>query len=183
MRLSEIMDRINTGAHQSLSESVLVPEVDVALKDWINNADGDWMLIGGLVVGYYTRPRTTTDVDVIFPSEQSIPQTVNGFKKNRGHSFQHNQTHVEVEVLSPEYLKLDRTLYDQVYATSEIKDGVRVPSPAGLVCLKLSRSSPQDLADIHAIIQKHPTLTIAGFSVPDEVTQKAELKLDIKIPR
>jgi hypothetical protein len=183
MRLHELVERLNTGTDLQLTESILVPEVDAAFKEWVNNAQCDWMLIGGLVVGYYTKPRTTMVVDVLFGSEMSIPTTVAGFKKHRGHAFQHNATHVEIEVLSPEYLNMDKQLYDEVFDTSIVENGVRIPSAAGLICLKLGRSSPQDLADIYAIVSKHSTVNIAGYSVKEELILNAESKLGIKLNR
>lgn len=181
MRIKELIERLNTGIGLQLNESILVPEVDMAFKDWVNNVQGDWMLIGGIVVGYYSKPRTTMDVDVIFQNRSSIPEKVNGFKRTRSLAFQHNKTHVEIEVLCPENINLDESLYDQIYNTSVIENGIRIPSPAGMICLKLSRGSMQDLADIEAILVKHPSTTIKGFLVdPDKVTS-AENKLGRKI--
>lgn len=183
MRAHEIVESWNTGVNMNLKESILVPEVDAAFKEWVKNAKGDWMLIGGLVVGYYTKPRTTSDIDVIYDSSNSIPESVSGFKRTRSLAFQHNNTHVEVEVLCPENINLDRHLYDQIYDTSIVVDGIRIPSAAGLICLKLSRCKVRDVGDIESILEKHPETSIAGYNVSEDAIKKAESMLGFKINR
>ena len=175
MRAREIVDSWNTGKNLLLENSILVPEVDLAFNDWVQKTNGNsnWMLIGGIVVGFYTRPRTTTDVDVLFASENSIPVEVDGFKRNRQHAFTHKLTHVEIEVLTPESINIPKQLFNQVLQTSVEHNGVRIPSASGLVALKLMRSELQDLADIKAIMTSND-VDISGFSIPSEKIVAAE---------
>jgi hypothetical protein len=180
MRLKELVERLNTGEGLQLVESILVPEVDLAFKDWVTQADGNWMLIGGIVVGYYTKPRTTMDVDVLYPSKAEIPDAVIGFKRTRPMAFQHNKTHVEIEVISPEGINLPIELYQQVYDTSIMTDNIRVPSANGLVALKVAANRPQDVADIYAICQKQD-ISLKGYSVPLDKLKEIEQYLKIKI--
>lgn len=145
--LFEKLNRVNDGT-RSLFESVAIPEVQLALKDWTSNTNSDGILIGGLALSYYARPRATTDVDILFLSRDQIPLYVEKFKKTRPSAFMHKETHVEVEVVAPENINVPLEIADMVYRTAKTSDGVKIASPNGLVALKLHRASPQDVADI-----------------------------------
>jgi hypothetical protein len=149
MRITELVDKLNivNDGTRTLLESVISSEVSQALKDWNSNAL-DCVIIGGCAFAYYGRPRATMDVDCLFLSESSIPNQVNGFKRIRDHSFQHIETHVEIEVLSPEYLQIPAELVKKVFDTCKLSNGIKVASPSGLVALKLQRNSYQDKSDI-----------------------------------
>lgn len=138
---------------RSLLESVVVPEITQAIGDWINAADIPGVLIGGLALSFYVKPRATMDIDIVYASDADIPENIRGFKRTRSHSFQHNRTHVEVEVLSPEFLGVPAGLVKQVIATAETSNGMRIASKSGLVALKLQRGKRQDQADIEQLIQ------------------------------
>jgi hypothetical protein len=87
---------------RTLLESILVPEVAKAFKDWNSNTkDLKCVLIGRVALSYYVKPRTTTDADVLFLSSEDILSEVLGFKRHHNGAFQHNVTHVEIEVLTP----------------------------------------------------------------------------------
>lgn len=183
MRVKEIVQRWNTGKCRTLLESVLVPEIASALDSWKNNTsdiNDKWMLIGGTMMGYYVRPRMTTDVDVIFMEEEDIPQKVTGFKRSRAHAFTHNQTHVEVEVLTAEYLKIPKETVNYAFKTSLTTEGMRVPSVEGLVALKLCRASFQDLADIENLCSHHK-INLFGWPLPKDKLEYVEQQLKIKL--
>ena len=183
MRLKEIVDRWNTGTCVTITESILVPEISSALKDWKINTiaiKDKWMLIGGILVGYYVRPRTTTDVDVIFMEEDEIPKTVNNFKRTRNHAFQHEHTHVEVEVLTPEYLKIPKEIVNHAFETSILSDGIRIPSVEGLIALKICRASFQDLADIQNICEQHD-INLIDWPLPQDKLEYVEKQLNLKL--
>lgn len=106
MRLREIskMGTANDG-RRTIFESVVSPELIHALRDW-QQATSLGVLIGGLGLSYHVRPRQTQDID--FLMLQDIPETVPGFKRTRPHAFQHNRTHAEIEIVTPELVKVPR---------------------------------------------------------------------------
>ena len=157
MRLKTIVEGFNRVNDSTLSrpllESVIAPEVTAALKQWIGSAEVPGVLIGGLALSFYVKPRYTMDVDVLYLSDRDIPKNINGFKKTRTHSFQHKQTHVEVKVLSPEFLKIPTELANKIGETAVVSSGMKVASKGGLIALKLQRGNLQDQADIVALLQ------------------------------
>lgn len=149
--LIEKLLRVNDGT-RTLFESVMVPEVAAALKDF-HRAGGTnkAVLIGGLAVSFYGLPRTTMDVDFMFLSPSDVPNEVQGFKKIRAHAFQHNQTHVEIEVLDPSYLGLPQDLVQAVFDTAVTMDGMKVASKSGIIALKLFRMKRYDQGDVEQL--------------------------------
>lgn len=137
---------------RTLFESTVVPEVAAALRDFAKSGATNAVLIGGLAVSFYGLPRATMDVDFLFLSPTTIPTEVSGFKKIRSHAFQHNQTHVEVEVLDPTYLGLPQKLVQAVFDTARTIDGIKVASKSGLIALKLYRLKRYDAGDIAQLI-------------------------------
>lgn len=180
MRAKEIIERMTHGTHLTFVESIVVPEVGAAFNDWVKNAPkGDYVFIGGNVVGYYSKPRATMDVDVLFKGNNT-PTEVAGFKLIRPHAFQHNNTHVEVEVLSAGFLGIPTELVQKVFDTAVEINGVHLPSVEGLVALKLMRGSMRDLGDIEAIIEKH-NINLINWPVPQDKLQRAEQLLNVKL--
>ena len=51
---------VNNGK-RTLIESILVPEVAKAILDWQNEVPNVGVLIGGLALSYYVKPRSTID--------------------------------------------------------------------------------------------------------------------------
>lgn len=165
MRAKEIIERmhhINDGS-RPLFESVAVPEVIHALKDWAREVH-DGILIGGLAMGYHGRPRATFDVDILFLTPSQIPLHVEGFKRIRPGAFLHKSTHVEVEVLSPQSINLNPELAEQVAATATQSDGIKVASPSGIVALKLQRLKRNDIGDIVQMIETGH-VDLSGFTL------------------
>lgn len=153
MRLRDLikMNGPNDGT-RTLFESVLPNEILVALRDWSQKVS-EPVLIGGIALSYYTKPRATDDLDYLFLSDERIPPKVTKFKRVRDHAFHHEKTHVEIEVLTPSFLGISEDLVKQVYATAKVSDKVLVASPEGLVALKLQRGELQDYADIVALLK------------------------------
>lgn len=181
MRAKELIERLTRGDQVTLFESIVVPEVGKALQQWVKSApkNHDWLLIGGTVVGFYTKPRATMDVDVLFKGE-TLPQDIVGFKKNRPHAYLHKDTHVEVEALTPDYLKLPIAVVNKVFDTSVEINNVNIPSAEGLVALKLHRQNLQDLADIQAIAMKHK-IDLSDWPIDPNLISRAESKIDMKL--
>lgn len=157
MRLKSLIEGLNKPNDSNLSrpllESVIAPEVSAALKQWIGSTDVPGVLIGGLALSFYVKPRYTIDVDVLYLSDDEIPDQIRGFKRTCTHGFQHNQTHVEVEVLSPKFLKISPELAHKVVETAVVSNGMKIANKGGLVAMKLHRGNLQDQADIVALLQ------------------------------
>ena len=146
------MYQINDGT-RSLFESIAIPEVEQALRDWIKNSKSG-VLIGGAAMGYHGKPRQTFDLDLLFIYPNDIPIHVDGFKRIRPGAFQHNTTHVEVEVCSPaSFASLSVELVRKVFDTAIFTDGMRVASPSAIVALKLQRLKRYDEGDIVQMIE------------------------------
>ena len=141
---------LNNGC-RSLLESIIPNEVIQALRDWKDNYSKDnYVMIGGLALSYYNRPRYTEGVDLIFLSDEEIPNNVYKFRRNRKHSFEHIKTGVEVEVeaLSPSVINKNEDFFKCVFEDSIESDGIKIASPVSLIALKLSRFNDSDKSDI-----------------------------------
>ena len=132
----------------------MVPEVLQALRDFAASKIGG-VVIGGLSIGVHARPRTTMDVDVLF---LCLPvdirsKVLDKFKMRRDHALTHKATGVEVEVLDARFLNLPDQLVNMVIDTAHHDPiGLLVASVEGIIALKLQRGTPQDRADIFALI-------------------------------
>jgi len=139
--------------NRTLVESILVPELITALRDWEINAGGG-VLIGGIALSFYVPPRATQDLDFLFLSDSVLPKSVEGFTRTRDHAFQHNLTRVEIELVTPELVgNLPVDLAKHIILTAIPHEGIHIASPSGLVAAKLGRLSMQDRADIIALIK------------------------------
>ncbi len=166
MRNLKKMQTRNDGT-RTLFESIMAPEVIAALREWRSNANPAGVLIGGLALSYYVKPRYTEDVDVLYLSETDIPEEVLGFRKSRLHAFEHHKTGVEIEVITPQHVKLPVEIAGKIIATAVEEDGFKIASPSGLVVAKLFRYNAQDRADIINLL-KSEKVDIAGFSLPQQ---------------
>jgi hypothetical protein len=157
LRATRIIDswaKPNDGT-RTLIESAMLPELAAALRDWERARIIDCVLIGGLAVSFYGKARMTQDCDFLFLSPQSVPEQVQGFKRVRAHAFQHNATHVEIEMLDSVFLNIEQSLVDRIIETAVEHDGIKVASREGLICSKLGRFSRQDQADIEHLLEGH----------------------------
>lgn len=161
--------KLNNDDNRTIIESILVPELIQAFKDWPKQ---NCVLIGGLALSYYVKPRTTTDIDILYQSEQNIPSQANNFKRNKDHSFKHKLTGVEIETLTPNFINIPQDLIQQIFDTAIKTEDCLIASPAGLISLKLHRNSFQDRADIAALLQKYPNIDITNYNLNQELTNK-----------
>jgi hypothetical protein len=159
------MVSMNDG-NRSLNESIMSIEVIEALEDWYLYNNSDCILIGGIALSFYIKPRFTQDVDVLFLSDTDIPDSVEKFKAHRKGAFQHNKTHVEIEVITPESINTTKDTVEAVFNTANLVDGVKIASPSGLVALKLGRFSLQDRADIYELYKYGP-IDLTPFHLSD----------------
>jgi len=165
----------NINRQRNLFESILIPEVEKAFNDWDKQTkDIEYVLIGGIALSYYAKPRTTTDVDTLFPKGTSgIPNSILGFKRHRANAFQHNDTHVEIEVLTPEVINIPTDLAQAIYTHANVIDGVRVATPSGLICSKLGRFKLQDQADIETLLSlSDEEIDLSIYPLPLEWLEK-----------
>jgi hypothetical protein len=101
-----------------------------------------------------------------------IPDHLEGFKRHRKGAFEHKQTGVEIEVLTPEYINMEKSVAEAIVKTAIEKDGVRIASVAGLIVLKLKRFSRQDQADIESLIKFKPDVSLGEFDLPQELLSR-----------
>jgi hypothetical protein len=168
---------MNTNGLRSLYESIIPNEVRVALDDWKNgHREDNYVLIGGLCLSYYLRPRYTEDVDLLFLTEDDLPGTVYKFKRIRPHSFEHIRTGVEVEMVTPELVGQNPDLFKKVYERSVISDGIRIASPVCLIALKLGRFIQRDRDDISALYSyckdNDISVDLSDYGLPQESLDK-----------
>lgn len=148
-------------------ESILYPEVVAALEQLRENGwPPNGVLIGGIALSFHVKPRTTQDIDLFFLTPDSIPTAMEGFRRHRSNAFEHLQTGVEVEVVSPATINIDLGLARAVFETAVVTNGIRVASPSGLVALKLQRRHAIDEADIVQLIQTGLT-DLTAFPLTD----------------
>lgn len=137
-----------------------------------------WALIGGLAVGFHARPRGTQDIDIIATSDTEIAQIAakcqTAFKQTRKHALAHLITGVEVEIVTPEFVK-DPNIIPALQSRT-IQNGVPIVSAEALIALKLGRASLGDQSDIESILRVNPDidLSLPGFSLSDQ--QRALLR-------
>ncbi len=158
---------MNENRAKELQYAIVVTEVKDAFIDFIKSCKEEFVLIGGIALSAYIKPRTTMDVDLLIKNTQTfelISKEVNSsFKKITGISLQHNKTHCEVEVISPETINQSEELYDAILKTSVIADfagyEIKLVSLKYLIVLKLGRITEknpkgfQDKADIIGIFE------------------------------
>ena len=130
-----------SGPVSQLSQAALVPEVAHALLQWakvrLSGSQAPGVLIGGLALSFYTKPRETTDVDILFLSDEDIPTDIPGFKRVRKGALQENKTHVEIETCSASNINLPQSVVRKVFDTSHDHGGLRVASLEAMIVLKL----------------------------------------------
>jgi len=135
-----------------------------------------WALIGGLAVGFRATPRGTQDIDIALASDGDIDVLVSKlpptFKQIRPHAVEHKPTGVEVELITPQFVKMDSELFDKILddVTIENMNGHEIPvvSARGLIVLKLGRAKRRDLGDIEDIVTKLGPINISKYDVPPD---------------
>lgn len=175
MKLRDLLKAnfVNDGT-RSLLESILIPEVGKAFKDWKANAGNvKCVLIGGAALGYHIKPRTTVDADLLFVAKDDIPLFVEKFKRTRPGAFMHKETNVEIEVLSPESINMPADVAQAIYDNAKVDDGIKIASPSGLIVSKLIRFKLQDQADIQALYELG-NIDLSPYPIPNEWKEKYE---------
>lgn len=156
----------NNYGSRNILESIPIPEIREAISDLIKDNFIDFVLIGGLALSYYIRPRATMDIDILFLNN-SIPNKIFNFKKNRKHSFQHNKTHVEVETLDSDFLNIPENIIKLIFKNSITdKDyNIKIADVCGLIVSKLFKFSRQDQADIESLLLYQNDIDISIYNL------------------
>lgn len=160
-----------TCAGRSLLQSVLMPEVGAALAAWIKaSGPNKGVLIGGLAVSFYIKPFVTTDVDLLFLSEEDIPKDVPGFTHDRGRAFQDSTYQVTIDTFTPASFggTIPDAIARQVVSTAIENSGMRIASREGLIAMKLCRRSLRDQADVVDILNAYPDTHLDGWPITAE---------------
>lgn len=175
-----LRDLQKTNSHnigtRSLLESILSSEVAQAIQDWKEYAGHQGVLIGGLALSYYVKPRFTSDGDFLYLTPQDIPIHVEKFKRTRTGAFQHNNTHVEIEVLTPSSINMSNALATKIFNTAKERGGFKIASREGLIAAKLGRFKLQDRADISSLLQLGP-VDLDDFPLTDAQKQNLAIAL------
>ena len=143
------MQTVNDGT-RSLIESVMNPEIIAALRDWAKSTPSG-VLMGALGLSFHCTARYIGDIDFLFLERADVPKAVGGFSRIRS-GFQHNRTHIRVDIFTPPSINVPRDVVEQVMRTATRSNGIRVASASGLVALKLFRLGMRDKADIVGLI-------------------------------
>ncbi len=143
---------------KTINEAALVPEVRGALTRWLTNqpkADRG-VLIGGLALSFYARPRQTMDVDLLFA--EHLPTVNDKFKRHRDHAALDKKDHVELEFVTPALIKIPPAVAKRVIDTAWDVGGMQIASLDSMIVLKLygadnKRRQRQDEADIQSMLE------------------------------
>lgn len=178
MRLRDLLgcNFVNDGK-RSLAESILVPEVAKAIADWQKAVPNIGVLIGGLALSYYIKPRSTIDGVFLFVSDAEIPIEIPGFKRSRPGAFLHKVTHVEIEVLTPEKINMPKALAEKIVSTAVQHNGVKVASREGLIVSKLLRFKLQDRTDISELLKLGP-VDLSSFPMTQKQKENFQISLE-----
>jgi hypothetical protein len=163
--------RFATAIVHDLSHVALVPEVQHTLIQWIKAKVGPvapGILIGGLAMSFYAKPRTTQDIDLLFLSEALIPLKMTGFRRNRKGAFENRDTNVVVEVITPESINLPSAVAQKVYQTARNHSNLKVASLEAMIVLKLfgadsKKRELQDLGDIVRMLESNPEVYLQDW--------------------
>lgn len=164
----EIYIALGSAPAKTLKEAALVPEVRGALERWSTSMPDDeqGVLIGGLALSFYARPRQTMDVDLLF---DTLPSTLNDrfFKRTRTHAAIDKKDHVELEFVTHSLINVPKTVTDRVMKTAWRigPEQPRIASLDSMIVLKLygadnAKRRNQDSADIQAMLENNPRLDV-----------------------
>lgn len=171
-----------TAAVKDVKHVALVPEVAHALAQWIKAKTGSvapGVLIGGIVMSFYSKPRYTEDIDLLFLTEESIPSEVEGFRHSRKGAFEDCTTHVEIKLVTAKSINVPHEVVKKVFDTAVVYDGLKVASLEALIVLKLygadhPKRTNIDLGDIDIVLEHNPHINLDGWHLNE--VHKARLK-------
>lgn len=127
---------------QTIDEAVIVDDVRRTLEAWRSATDTrDGVLIGGLALAFYSRPRFVDEIELLYANEAVIPTKVSGFRRSDESSFTDEGTGVVVHALTPTSPGLSAAIAAKVQTTAIERAEFRLASLEGLIALKLDSAS------------------------------------------
>jgi len=117
------------------------------------------------------RPRGTDDVDIVFQSDSKLDYIYNItaplFRRVSDHILVHKRTGVEVDLVTPEYIKIDPNIINEVLKNININNTLNVPvvPKEGLVAMKLCRGEYRDLSDIESILRTSGKVDLSKYQL------------------
>lgn len=131
-RLMEVFE----SAVDDYKNSSLAPEVQHTLNKWVSTTENMGVLVGGLALSFYCKPRYTSDVDVLFLHDLDVPTFISGFKKISPHNFQENKTHATVEIVTTESINLSLVIARKVISTAKSQGKFKLATGEALIAMK-----------------------------------------------
>lgn len=146
------------------------PDFSDIIND-LKKLDCKYVICGGLALSAYSIVRNTDDIDILVKSEENIEdvksQLGSDYKQVRPHAFMHKKTGIEIEVLTPEFIKYPYA--ENFVDRSNYVGNIKIVSLPDLISMKLKAFRNQDKADIESIIKKNNINTLRGSIDPDMV--------------
>ena len=168
--------------------------ISESIKDLANLLSNKlpWALCGGLAVGVHSRPRGTDDIDILLLDDSVLIYIFNitssHFKRASEHVIIHKQTGVAVDLVTPEFIKVNPSVISKAIETAKISNvgGANIPvvTREGLVALKLNRGDYMDLADIQSVIKNGGKVDVSNYSLTDaqkQVLEKIEKEINERL--
>ena len=120
-------------------------------------------------LSYYVKPRYTADIDLLFRSEEEVPDRVKGFERMGPETFQECRHRVEVRVMTPAMLKpqVPEAVILKLFETAVEDSGLSIVSKEGLTALKLYAHRLRDQADVVELLKSYPSLDLAGWPMQE----------------
>ncbi len=167
-----------------LEYAIFNDEVRKAFFDFVELAykDQDWVLIGGLCMGVYATPRNTSDVDIALLSDQNIEVLEillkSKFRKFRSHAFEHKNTGVEIEIVTPTSINVPQQIFQKLQQNAAVTNmrgkTVKIATPKYLIAMKLFRAidpknpkSYYDKGDILNLLKIYGIQDLSDLPMPE----------------
>ncbi len=148
-------------------KDVPVAEVLAAAARWLEAAQVQYALVGGLVIGAWAEPRVTADVDVIVAATGDRVEEALAQAKPLGFKFEKTRKAAQLRRQGMCRLFYGNRHFDVVCGTSAVEiraieravpvrllgQDVRVVTAEDLILFKLLAARPQDLVDVQRVFQ------------------------------
>lgn len=140
----------------------------------LGDLDAEYMLVGGVALAAWARPRATTDIDVVIAVSEAdvaavgklLARRAGGLSSMRPFTFRDGTTLQRVILQRPEgEVTVDLIIAREPLLAEAIRRRVRRPlgeldvyvaTPEDLVLMKLVAGRPQDLVDVRSLAEAQP---------------------------